>query len=1117
MSSTTLGSTDRGMPRGALVLGLFFVLAVIAIVAGVVSASASASPAMARWAIEARAMPTHITAVAGGKITVLVTNRGGAPTDGQPVRILDTLPLGLTLTANPSGGESPNERTFSCESTPGTPTVNATVTCTYDPEPEPGVGIPLPGENTDGIEVLPIEVSPEPGHVGTLTNTVTVSGGGASSVTVTDPVVVGEPEAAFAFNGGFEAGVFDAAGLLDSQAADHPNIDTTGFVLDSVPSESNAARIEASQEVRDVVVELPVGLVGDPQAAPTCPEYLVAPPGDGTQCPAASVVGTVAAVRSSGVWGLSGKANESNAIRPLFNVPPEHGHPAQFAFLVEGQQATLYASLVHTPAGYTIRVTSSSIPRAAELTAVKVTLFGDPAAQDAGAVGELPFFTNPSDCAAGPLTTTVHADSWQHPGAVNPDSSPNLTDPAWQTSEATSPPLTGCEKLQFNPQIDIKPTASAPDTPSGLNVNLKIAQNPDPKGLATPDLKKITVTLPQGLAIDPSSANGLAACSDTQFAAESTEPAACPEPSVLGSVTARTPLLADTLHGRIFLGTPECDPCSNGDAQSGRMIRLLLEITDPARGVDVKLQGNVNVDPNTGRLTATFDNNPQLPVEELQTKLKEDSTAPLATPSGCGTYRTTSELEPWSHDPAPGEASGTPNATLEPSFTIAGCAAQGFAPSFLAGTTNNQAGGYSPLTLSFARNDNEQDFNNLEMTLPPGLLAKIAGVQRCGEVQANAGTCPQAAEIGTVTVGAGAGATPYYVTGHVYLTGPTPPEGPNQPGGPFGEVVEVPAVAGPFNLGTVVVRGSIRIDPTTAQATIVSNPFPTILDGIPLQVRSVSVTLNREGFTFNPTSCNPQAVTGKLTSTAGTAANVSSHYQAASCASLAFKPGFSASTAGRASKTGGASLDVKVTYPKGPFGTYANIKSVKVDLPKQLPSRLSTLQKACTAKVFEANPAGCPTESDVGTATATTPLLNVPLSGPAYLVSHGGEAFPDLEIVLQGEGVTLILVGNTQIKKGITSSTFKSIPDAPVSGFELKLPTGKYSILGANVPQGAKYSLCRQKLAMPTAITGQNGAPIKQTTKIAVTGCPRKAAVKKKRSAKKHRKAQGKARKGKRR
>ncbi len=1026
-----------------------------------VSAAAAATVAPApHWAIATNTFPTVLSPSEGGSITVLATDTGAAPTNGTAITITDVLPAGLAV-SQIEANKQPGEEGLNCKHTA------TSVSCEY---PEA-----LPGDQRAGLSVR-ITVTPESPGAGPFeaANVASVGGGGAAPASSTDSVSVSALQAPFGPQGAFSAMALDSAGALDTQAGDHANLDTTGFVLNSVlvpgfvPGEELRNRTQPAQDLQSASVELPPGFVGDPQAAATCPQYLLNPPGDGRECPAASILGTAAItkVAPSSTWGFSGPQVSSATEKPLYNVAPEHGHPAQFAFVVENQLATLYANLVHGEAGYVVQVVSSAIPRLIHLAGVKVTFFGDPIAIDGGGLAPQAFFTNPTDCAGGPLKTSIQLKSWQ--GGETEGTS-------------ISPAPTGCKNLVFEPEIKAKPTSEHTAAPSGLNVNLQIPQNTEPNGLATPELENATVTLPRGLSISPSSANGLQACSDAQFAAASTEVASCPEASQVGTVTVHTPILANPLQGQVFVGSPECGVggiCTNGDAQSGRLVRLFIQIHSDEYGVTVKIPGRVAVDPSTGQLTATFTQTPQLPFDDLEFNFKSGERAPLSTPAACGSYSGDVDLTPWS-------APYTKDALLSPGFNISeGCGAQGFAPTFVAGTASSQAGAYSPLTLGFSRSDSQQDFDALEATLPPGLLAKIAGVPKCGEVEANAGTCPESSKIGSVAVSAGPGTDPYTVTGRLYLTAA-------YNGGPFGAVAEVPAIAGPFNLGTVVVRSSIRINPTTAQATVVSNPFPSILDGIPLQVKTVNVTLNREGFMVNPTSCGQLAVTGKLTSTQGASANVSSPFAATSCASLGFKPVFSASTAGRASKAGGASLDVKVTYPKAPFNGYANIKSVKVDLPKQLPSRLTTLQKACTAAQFEANPAGCPAASDVGTATATTPLLSVPVSGPAYLVSHGGEAFPDLEIVLQGENVKLVLVGNTQIKKGITSSTFKSIPDAPVSGFELKLPTGKYSILGANVPQSAKYSLCGQTLSMPTAITAQNGAVIKQTTKVGVTGCPK--------------------------
>jgi hypothetical protein len=393
------------------------------------------------------------------------------------------------------------------------------------------------------------------------------------------------------------------------------------------------------------------------------------------------------------------------------------------------------------------------------------------------------------------------------------------------------------------------------------------------------------------------------------------------------------------------------------------------------------------------------------------------------------------------------------------------------------------AGAFSPFTLTFSRHDREQDLAQITVNTPPGLLGKIAGVPQCPEAQANAGTCSPASQIGTASAAAGAGSHPFWVTGPVYLTGP-------YRGAPFGLSVVVPAKAGPFNLGNEIVRSAIHIDPHTSALTIVSDQLPQKLDGLPFRLQTVNVTIDRPGFMFNPTNCSQQQITGAVAGalpnrSAGSSVAVSSPFAVAGCKNLPFKPAFSASTQAKTSKANGASLVVKVAQKPGE----ANIHKVDLQLPLAFPSRLTTLQKACTEAQFNTNPAGCPEASNIGTATAVTPVLSVPLTGPAYLVSHGGAAFPDVEFVLQGEGVTIVLDGKTDIKKGITYSRFEAVPDAPISSFETVLPEGPHSILGTNIPASAKYSLCGQKLVMPTTIVGQNGAQVTKSTNIAVTGC----------------------------
>jgi hypothetical protein len=418
-------------------------------------------------------------------------------------------------------------------------------------------------------------------------------------------------------------------------------------------------------------------------------------------------------------------------------------------------------------------------------------------------------------------------------------------------------------------------------------------------------------------------------------------------------------------------------------------------------------------------------------------------------------------------------------------------ASQPFTPGLAAGTVDPQAGGFSPFTMTVSRPDGQQTLSAIALQMPPGLLGVLKSVSLCGDAQAAAGSCGAESLIGHTTVGAGPGSNPFYLGGQVFLTGP-------YKGAPFGLSIVVPALAGPFNLGTVVVRARILVDSHTAALTIVSDSLPTILQGIPLDLRVVNVTVDRAGFTFNPTNCEAISVLGSATSTQGVTFAAPVHFQAANCAVLGFKPKFTASAPAKTSRADGAALDVKVAYP----GTgNANIRSVAVSLPKQLPARLTTIQKACPAATFDQNPALCGEGALVGIGTASTPILSAPLSGPAYLVSHGGAAFPDIVVILQGQGIRLDLVGNVFISKtGITSATFAHIPDAPISSFDLSLPAGPHSALSA------VGSLCAGPLSMPTTINAQNGAQVTQTTQVKVTGCPAAKKAKHKTKRKKHKK-----------
>jgi hypothetical protein len=880
----------------------------------------------------------------------------------------------------------------------------------------------------------------------------------------------------------FSAGPLNADGSPSTQAGGHPFELTTAFALGSYFDSTVGSELPDAG-TKDTIVELPPGVIGDPAAVPQCNAAEL--PNSFEACPADTQVGYA----DVDLTFLSRSVQRE----AIYNMVPPAGEPAQFRFKVVASMVYIDFK-VRSGSDYGVTASVHNINAAAPLFGVAVHLWGVPSDPSHEAIRggpsaalRKPFLRNPTSC-TGPTTTTLNATSWEEPDHV-------------VSVPATAPGGTGCSEVPFSPTIAVAPDTTLAGAPAGYDVNLKLPQNENPVGLGEADLKDAKVVFPVGTVLSASAASGLVGCPAegadgiNLHAAEvviedvEQEPRGnCPLGSKIGTAEVETPLFRRPLQGSVYLAQPKCGgagqaACTTASATNGELFGLYLEVD--GSGIVVKLAGEVHVDPVTGQITALFKDNPQLPFNELRLALYGGPQAALANPTSCGTYTTTSDLTPWSSPDAP-------DATPFSPFQIdEGCGVQGFAPVFTAGTTNNQAGAYSPFTLTFSRNDREQNFKGLEETLPPGLLAKLGGVPLCSDAAAAGGPCPDSSRIGSVKVAVGAGPEPYFTTGSIYLTA-----GYN--GGAYGEVVQVPAVAGPFNLGMVVVRGAIRIDPHTAQATVVSDPFPTILDGIPLQIKTVNVTLDRPGFTFNPTNCAPLGFSGPITSIQGASIPVSGGFQAANCAGLKFKPAFSVSTSAKTSRANGASLSVKLTLPAegpqtgNPAAREANIAKVKVDLPKVLPSRLTTLQKACTAAQFNANPAGCPAASLVGHAKAITPILSTPLEGPAYFVSHGGEAFPSLIMVLQGSGVTIDLVGTTFISKaGITSSTFKQVPDAPLSSFELTLPEGKYSALAANLPTKAKGSFCGQTLSMPTAFVAQNGAEIHQSTKVTPTGCPK--------------------------
>jgi hypothetical protein len=1058
-------------------------------IAALLACTLSAAPAMAEpsvwWGLTSSAWPKSLPAGGEGTLNVVAENLGDEAVVHGNATIEDKLPAGLmakNVRFLVPGCESCEGTDFEaeydlCEIAPGS------VACHF---PVDEFGLPIPPY---GVLEMQIKVKDE-GAASGAENEVTVTGGAENGPPkiLRQPISIGGGAPRFGLED-FAMAPEEEGGTTTTQAGSHPFQLTTTLLFNQSAELSNAPG-----KAKDLSVRLPPGLIGNPTPFPQCTlaQYSSLTGGAGMAlnlCPPKTAVG-VALITIYEPTLLHGV---SSLPVPVFNLTPAVGEPARFGFEIFENPVILDTSL-RTGGDYGVTVNVKNISELPNFLASRVTFWGvpgDPRHDSARGwpciLGSLydfskrslctplgqndppPLLSMPTSC-SGPLQATAEADSWQEPGSFDSIASEPL------------PAMDGCARLPSSPSISVAPDSQAGSTPTGLSVDVHVPQEQslNAKGLAESDVKDTTVALPAGVVLNPAAADGLQSCSLAQVALETPEPSTCPEASKVGTVEIHTPLLPNPLVGAAYLAAQNANPF-------GSLVALYVYVEDPISGSRVKLAGEVAPDPVTGQLISTFKNTPQLPFEDFKLHFFGGDRAPLATPSTCGAYTTTATVAPWSGNP-PTESSSTFDIDGGPDGSA--CANPlPFAPSLAAGTTSIQAGGFSPFTMTMSREDGSQDLQAIKLTMPPGLSGLLSSVKLCPEPLADEGLCGKESEIGETTVSVGVGGDPYSVKGgKVFIT-----EG--YEGAPYGLSIVNPAKAGPYDLeaGTpcdcIVVRAKIEVDPTTAALTITSDnsgshKIPTILDGIPLQIKHVNVTINRPGFTFNPTNCSPMKISGTLSSTEGATSALSVPLQVTNCAVLGFKPGFAVSTSGKTSRLNGASLRVKLTYPKAPFGSQANIARVKVSLPKQLPSRLTTLQKACAAKQFEADPAGCPAASFIGHAKAITPLLPVPLEGPAIFVSHGGEAFPSLVVVLQGYGVTLDLVGSTFISHaGITSSTFKTVPDQPIGSFELTLPEGPYSALAAN------GNLCTSKLTMPTEFLAQNGAQINESTKISVTGC----------------------------
>lgn len=849
-----------------------------------------------------------------------------------------------------------------------------------------------------------------------------------------------------------------------TQAAGHPPWGLTGFEL------SNSGGAPTGSAVKRLRVDVPPGLAADPQALAVCSRSQF----EANSCPASTKAGFVELKAYVEIpvtpQTLTLKGN-------VYNLPQEPGLPLVFGIDVEGVPPLVedvhlllegHVSYAHEDSLAARGVPSgdfhewfeiNNVPpevgvklgplelTKAPLKTVESKLFFD---GHAGKEGKENFLTLPSDCGAPP-SSYLELETYA---------------PVEKASLPTTPPvgIDGCDKVPFEPTATVTPETSQYDTPDGTTTDVRVPQFEKSNQINTADINDAHVTLPEGLTLNPSAVNGLQACMQSQLHRGASAPVECPAASKIGTVNIETDLPPHSLAGNVYLGQED-----GTSAITGLPHPFLIFIdAESVYDVSVRLEGQAVPDPTTGRLTVSFLGNPQLPFSDLTLTLNGGPRATLANPLSCDSASTSFEFSAYTGasfaDSTPFAVSGCPSSTP---FSLAQSTA----------TSAPNAGAYTSYTFNLARGDGNQYLGKLSTVLPPGLVGAIPSVTLCGEPQAQTGACGAGSQIGTATAQVGAGAEPYAFSGPVYLTGP-------YAGAPYGLSIAIHAAAGPFDFGNVVTHATINVDPHSSRVIATTTDLPSIFKGVPLRLRNISVVVNRKNFLFNPTNCGPLSTDTVLSSTLGATQGLSSPFAVANCNALPFKPNFSAATSASTNptqlKANGAALRVNLLQN----AHEANIHSVVAELPKSLPSRLTTLQKACPAATYEANPFSCPPGSKVGSATVSTPVLPAPLKGPAYLVSHGGEAFPDLDLLLEGDGgVRVILESKTDIKGGITKSTFGSIPDVPVSSFVLELPEGPNSALTA------VGTLCTQTLAMPTTITAQSGAVIKQSTPIAVAGC----------------------------
>jgi hypothetical protein len=881
-------------------------------------------------------------------------------------------------------------------------------------------------------------------------------------------------------------------GASFTQAGAHADLTTT---LRFSTVHDDEGKLAADGNVRNVYVDLPPGQVGNPTAVPRCTEQQlggVKPPPT-TECPAASQMGMI--YLEMACCGVE-EVGQFVIPVPLYNVVPPQGVTARFAFNLFGTLITIDGA-VRSNGEYRIGANSLNIPQTIPLASAKVVFWGVPAdpshdgeRQGVGCVefgncpspiARAPFMSNPTDCADGPQTTYGRADSWQESGVFHDESF--VIDTFGKPME-----VSGCDDLEFHPEINIEPSNTRAASPAGVSVNLEVPQNEGPDALSSAHVKRAEVKLPEGMTISPSAANGLDVCTQDQVNLNSPEPPACPKASKLGELELETPLLEEKLTGGIYLAKQFDNPF-------GSLMAMYLTMVNVERDVVIKIPGKIEPDPQTGRVVITFDDSPQLPFSKMTMRLNGGERSTLINPPTCGIYTTETNFVPWSasdtENPAPSDIVRSSNTVVIDKAPEGGPCQVGnpdlpanaadaglrpFHPQMTAGSVNVQAGAGSQFDFKLVRGDDEQEVTKVTTDLPPGLTASLKGVTECPEatiasIPAAPGTaqaeidhssCPASSLVGRLDVGAGVGQQPFYIKANAYLAGP-------YKGAPLSLAFVAPAKAGPFDFGNVVVRARLDVDPTTTQVHVVSDELPHILEGVPLRVKDIRIAMNREHFIQNPTSCDEMAVAGTFTGAGAslasdaddTQAGDSNHFQVAGCAGLGFKPKLSFRLKGGTHRGDYPGLTATLTTRAGD----ANLRNTSVALPHSEFLAQEHIRTVCTRVQFAAD--ACPAASVYGKAVAVSPLFDEPLRGPVYLRSSSNP-LPDLVAKLNGR-FNVVVSGRIDSVKGQIRNTFDLIPDAPVTKFTLMMQGGKKGLLVNS------RNLCKAPGRATVKMIGHNG------------------------------------------